>query len=105
MLRTMSSGCGGCIRIGCGIMRGECISPLRFRMGWLGLGQDETLGTEKYVACSFIKLCEIRDLVMPLEPRVHHPDANPMLFDDGSLPLCRPEGDLKGDKDGRKWSV
>jgi acyl-CoA thioesterase II len=47
----------------------------------------------------------IRDLVMSPEPRIHHPDADPTLFDDGSLPLCNVEGDLKGDKDGRKWFV
>lgn len=47
----------------------------------------------------------IRDLVMPPEPRINHPNADPTLFEEGSLPLCNVEGDLKGDKDGRKWFV
>jgi len=47
----------------------------------------------------------IRDLVIPPEPRINHPNADPTLFDEGSLPLCNVEGDLKGDKDGRKWFV
>lgn len=47
----------------------------------------------------------IRDLVMSPEPRINHPNANPTLFDEGSLPLCNLEPYSKGDKDGRKWFV
>lgn len=47
----------------------------------------------------------IRDLVMPPEPRITHPNAVPTLFEDGSLPLCNLEGSGQGDGDGRKWFV
>lgn len=47
----------------------------------------------------------IRDLIMPPEPRIHHPNTDPTLFDEGPLPLCNLEGDSKGDRDGRKWFV
>jgi acyl-CoA thioesterase len=45
----------------------------------------------------------IQDLIMPAEPRIDHPNADPTLWEDGSLPLCNLEGYEKGDKDGRKW--
>ncbi|KAH5326874.1 hypothetical protein HBI12_074380 [Parastagonospora nodorum] len=47
----------------------------------------------------------IKDLVMPAEPRISHPDADPTLWEDGSLPLCNLEGHHEGDIDGRKWFV
>lgn len=52
----------------------------------------------------------IRDLVVPPEPRINHPDADPTLWDDGSLPLCNigETVDAEGsttDADGRKWFV
>lgn len=47
----------------------------------------------------------IRDLIMTAEPRINHPDADPTLWEDGSLPLCNLEGYEKGDRDGRKWYV
>ena len=47
----------------------------------------------------------IKDLTMPPEPRINHPDADPTLWEDGSLPLCNLEAHEKGDKDGRKWFV
>lgn len=47
----------------------------------------------------------IKDLVMPAEPRTNHPNADPTLFDEGSLPLCNLEPYGRGDKDGRKWFV
>lgn len=45
----------------------------------------------------------IRNLIMPPEPRIDHPGADPTFWEDGSLPLCNLEGYGKGDKDGRKW--
>lgn len=45
----------------------------------------------------------VKDLIMTAEPRIDHPDADPTLWEDGSLPLCNLEGHEKGDKDGRKW--
>jgi hypothetical protein len=45
----------------------------------------------------------IRDLIMPAEPRIDHPDADSTLWEDVPLPLCNLEGYGKGDKDGRKW--
>ncbi|KAH8724942.1 acyl-CoA thioesterase-like protein [Phaeosphaeriaceae sp. PMI808] len=47
----------------------------------------------------------IESLVMPPEPRINHPNADPTLWEKGSLPLCSLEGYQKGDKDGRKWFV
>jgi acyl-CoA thioesterase II len=47
----------------------------------------------------------IKDLIMTAEPRIDHPDADPTLWEDGSLPLCNLEGHIGGDKDGRKWFV
>jgi hypothetical protein len=47
----------------------------------------------------------IKDLIMPAEPRINHQNADPTLWEDGSLPLCNLEGYDKGDKDGRKWYV
>lgn len=47
----------------------------------------------------------IKDLVMPPEPRVHHPNADPTLFDELPVPSCNVERDPEGDKDGRKWFV
>lgn len=47
----------------------------------------------------------IKDLIMPPEPRIDHPNADPTLFGEGSLPLCNVEGHAKGDGDGRKWFV
>ncbi|KAF2010097.1 acyl-CoA thioesteras-like protein [Aaosphaeria arxii CBS 175.79] len=47
----------------------------------------------------------IRDLVLPPEPRISHPNADPTLFDEGSTPLCN-FGDISPDEkdgDGRKW--
>jgi acyl-CoA thioesterase len=47
----------------------------------------------------------IEDLIMPAEPRINHLNADPTLWEDGSLPLCNLEGHDKGDRDGRKWFV
>lgn len=47
----------------------------------------------------------IKDLIMLAEPRVNHPNTDPTLWEDGSLPLCNLEGYDKGDSDGRKWFV
>jgi len=47
----------------------------------------------------------IKDLVMPAEPRINHPQADPTLWEDGLLPLCNLEGHYEGDEDGRKWFV
>ncbi|KAF2660974.1 acyl-CoA thioesteras-like protein [Lophiostoma macrostomum CBS 122681] len=49
----------------------------------------------------------IRDLVMPPEPRINHPNADPTLFEDEPTPLCNLDGEGQGDRDGdgRKWYV
>jgi acyl-CoA thioesterase len=47
----------------------------------------------------------IRDLIMPAEPRINHPNADATVWEDGALPLCNLEGYEKGDRDGRKWFV
>ncbi|KAF2829131.1 acyl-CoA thioesteras-like protein [Ophiobolus disseminans] len=47
----------------------------------------------------------IKDLIMPAEPRIDHPNADPTLWEDEALPLCNLEGYDKGDRDGRKWYV
>jgi len=47
----------------------------------------------------------IKDLIMPAEPRINHPNADPTLWEDGSLPLCNIAGHDQGDRDGRKWFV
>ncbi|KAI4709488.1 hypothetical protein J4E89_005504 [Alternaria sp. Ai002NY15] len=47
----------------------------------------------------------IKDLIMPNEPRIDHPNADRTLWEDGPLPLCNLEGHKGGDKDGRKWFV
>lgn len=47
----------------------------------------------------------IKDLIMQPEPRIDHPNADPTLWEDGSLPLCNIDGYGQGDKDGRKWFV
>ncbi|OAL54522.1 Thioesterase/thiol ester dehydrase-isomerase [Pyrenochaeta sp. DS3sAY3a] len=47
----------------------------------------------------------IADLVMPAEPRIAHPNADPTLWDGGSTPLCNISGFEGGDSDGRKWFV
>lgn len=47
----------------------------------------------------------IRDLIMTAEPRINHPNADPTLWEEGSLPLCNLDGYGKGDRDGRKWFV
>lgn len=47
----------------------------------------------------------IKDLIMTAEPRINHPNADPTLWEEGSLPLCNLDGFGKGDKDGRKWFV
>lgn len=47
----------------------------------------------------------IKDLIMPSEPRIDHPNADATLWEDGPLPLCNLEGHKGGDKDGRKWFV
>jgi acyl-CoA thioesterase II len=47
----------------------------------------------------------IKDLLMPPEPRINHPDADPTAFEDGPMPLCNIDGYTGGDKDGRKWFV
>jgi hypothetical protein len=47
----------------------------------------------------------IKDLVMAPEPRINHPDADPTLWENGSLPLCNLGGHEGGDADGRKWFV
>lgn len=46
-----------------------------------------------------------KDLLMTSEPRIDHPNADPTLWEDGSLPLCNLEEHKDGDKDGRKWFV
>lgn len=50
----------------------------------------------------------IRDLIMPPEPRIDHPDADRTLWgDDEKLSLCALDGYEEDgrDKDGRKWFV
>jgi acyl-CoA thioesterase len=47
----------------------------------------------------------IRDLVMPPEPRVNHPNADSTLWENEPLSLCNLEGYQNGDQDGRKWFV
>ncbi|KAF2682265.1 acyl-CoA thioesteras-like protein [Lentithecium fluviatile CBS 122367] len=47
----------------------------------------------------------IRDILMPPEPRINHPHADPTLFEDGSLPLCNVDSRSGGVQDGRKWFV
>lgn len=49
----------------------------------------------------------IRDLVMPPEPRIHHPNADRTLRDDEKLSLCSLDGyeECDRDADGRKWFV
>jgi hypothetical protein len=49
----------------------------------------------------------IRDLIMPPEPRINHPNTDPTLFEDESTPLCNLDGGGEGDRDGdgRKWYV
>ncbi|KAI8942603.1 hypothetical protein NX059_000657 [Plenodomus lindquistii] len=49
----------------------------------------------------------IRDLIMPAEPRLDHPNADPTLWEQGSTPLCNigEMGEHGGDSDGRKWFV
>jgi acyl-CoA thioesterase len=47
----------------------------------------------------------IRDLLMPPEPRINHPDADPTAFEGGFIPTCNIKGHSGGDKDGRKWFV
>ncbi|KAF2129385.1 acyl-CoA thioesteras-like protein [Dothidotthia symphoricarpi CBS 119687] len=47
----------------------------------------------------------VKDLIMAAEPRIDHPNADPTLWEDGSLPMCNLEGHEKGDKDGRQWFV
>jgi acyl-CoA thioesterase len=47
----------------------------------------------------------IRDLIMPPEPQINHPNADPTAFDDGAITVCNLEGHADGDKDGRKWFV
>ncbi|KAF2793196.1 acyl-CoA thioesteras-like protein [Melanomma pulvis-pyrius CBS 109.77] len=69
----------------------------------LSLGRDYTRMAS--LSHTVIFHVGIQDLVMPPEPRINHPDADPTLFEEGSLPLCNVNGDLNGDKDGRKWFV
>lgn len=45
----------------------------------------------------------IKDLVLPPEPCIDHPKADPTLREGGSLSLCNIEGHAGGDADGRKW--
>jgi hypothetical protein len=47
----------------------------------------------------------IRDLILPPDPHIHHPNADPTLFDQGALPLCNLEPESKTDRDGREWFV
>jgi acyl-CoA thioesterase len=47
----------------------------------------------------------IKDLIMPAEPRINHPNAEPTFWENASLPLCNLEGYGGGDADGRKWFV
>lgn len=49
----------------------------------------------------------IKDLVMPAEPRINHPNADPTLWEDETLPLCNLGGQVGEDvdADGRKWFV
>ncbi|ORY19057.1 thioesterase-like superfamily-domain-containing protein [Clohesyomyces aquaticus] len=47
----------------------------------------------------------IKDLVLPPEPRINHPNADPTLFNDGSLSVCNLKDHSQSDKDGRKWFV
>lgn len=47
----------------------------------------------------------IRDLLMPPEPRIYHPNADPTAFDEDPTPLCNINGYEGGDRDGRKWFV
>lgn len=50
----------------------------------------------------------IRDIIMPAEPRINHPNADPTLWEDGPTPICN-MGDVDekqgGDADGRRWFV
>lgn len=53
----------------------------------------------------------IRDMILPPEPRIHHPNADPTLWDGSPITLCNLDGGVDGDgardkdKDGRKWFV
>ncbi|KAJ8118080.1 hypothetical protein OPT61_g852 [Boeremia exigua] len=49
----------------------------------------------------------IRDLIMPPEPRINHPNADRTLWDDEKLSLCSLDGYEENDRDsdGRKWFV
>jgi hypothetical protein len=47
----------------------------------------------------------IKDLILPPEPRINHPNADATLSEDGALSVCNLEGHANGDKDGRKWFV
>jgi hypothetical protein len=47
----------------------------------------------------------IKDLIMPAEPRINHPKAEPTFWEDTPLPLCNLKGYDGGDADGRKWFV
>lgn len=49
----------------------------------------------------------IKDLIMPPEPRIDHPDADRTLWGDEQLSLCQLDGYEENDRDadGRKWFV
>lgn len=47
----------------------------------------------------------IKDLIMPAEPRIDHPNADSTLWEDDTLPLCNLDSYGKGALDGRKWYV
>lgn len=49
----------------------------------------------------------VKDLVMPPEPRIDHPNADRTLWEDEKLSLCSLDGYEEGDRDadGRKWFV
>jgi hypothetical protein len=44
----------------------------------------------------------IKDLIMPAEPRINHPNSDPTLWEDGPIPVCNLEGHDEGD---RRWFV
>ncbi|KAH9882040.1 hypothetical protein J1614_001211 [Plenodomus biglobosus] len=50
----------------------------------------------------------IRDIIMPAEPRVNHPNADPTLWEDEPTPICN-MGDVDDkqgrDADWRRWFV
>jgi hypothetical protein len=49
----------------------------------------------------------VKDLVMPPEPRINHPNADKTLWEDEALSLCQLDGYEEKDRDvdGRKWFV